>query len=112
VSAWFSFNRDEQRDADRVRALEARARDAHDPGRAAGMLLEADQLRERWGYPRHQFASIAEIVTELREIARALELEALEENPGALYEFAERAGGVGSEIERFAADIEELLGDD
>ncbi len=125
LPAWFSFDKDERRDATKVAALEATAAKAmalSDFGTASTMIAEADEMRETWSQPRATFASFAEMNAELAALAEwSAELETLAAlsaklpddgtiagryDLDALREIGERASSVGCALEELADDLE------
>jgi hypothetical protein len=113
MAAWFSFDDDERRDAERVEELERLAESSEDAAEAVALLGEADELRARWNEPRERFASVSEALDELQQAAReGRDLNIAD--PSAIERLGYRLERVGRFLVGFAADLEEqqLAADD
>jgi hypothetical protein len=105
-AAWFSFDDDERRDAERVAELEETARERADLDIAKRMRLlnEAEELRRKWDQHKSRYTSLDEIFDVFESIAR--ESRTVDRSdPEALGDLASRAQDAGMPLENFADEL-------
>jgi hypothetical protein len=95
---------DEHRDAKRVADLERLAKATRSLNEHLALLSEADALREKWGHPRRPFASVDDMIGELRAIAHDAASTDLTDWM-EVQELGERASTAGASLEGFARDL-------